>query len=225
MPMIGAQQPYFLPDFFYFYKIYCSDIFLIADHLLFRKQSAITRVRIDEHLPEKYLTVAVKHQANPHPPLKQIEMSHTEDWKRRHLMTLKSLFHKAPYFDYYFPELCKIYKKKQARLTNFLIDLIQWQSDLIFPAKQIIVATRYGINNMKDLRSWLINFEDPVWLISEDETVYYQKNFPDIPFTKLSLCKDLSFPPGYHPQMPLFILLLLRGPETIFYFKNLQRGG
>jgi hypothetical protein len=119
---IAAQQPFYLPDFYYFSKIFRSDIFLIADHLRFRKQSPIVRTRLDNG---KYLTIPVSHQGLPaQPALRKVQLVSDDHWKIVHLRTIRSLYQKLPYFEHYFPELEEIFNRRHQYLSHFLIDLI-----------------------------------------------------------------------------------------------------
>ncbi len=217
MITIGAQQPYFLPDFYYFYKIARSEMFIVADFLKFRKQSPIVRTKISA---DHYLTIPVIHQKNPHPLIKNIEMAQTEDWQRIHLRTLESNFHKYPYFEYYFPELVSLYERSGNQLNKFLKSLLHWQMKLLFSDKNVIFASAEGIENLAHLKSRLEKIEFPTFLHYPEEKNYYHKHFPEIPLQKIQVPSDIDFPADYHPSLSLILLLFLNGPETILYLKK-----
>jgi len=220
MTKIGAQQPYFLPDFRYFYKIYLSDYFLIADHLLFRKQSPIVRTRLNAQSADKYLTIPVQHQANPHPPLYRVQIQEDGKWRRKHLRTIQSLYGNTPYFEHYFPQLEMIYQMRTNRLTDFLIEIIHWQVKLLFPTRSITTASQQHIHSITDLHRWISRQHDPHLMVYPKEEEYYQIHFPEFPREKIKFTHPISFPDDYAPDLPLLFLLFTRGPEAIFYFRK-----
>lgn len=212
---VAAQRPYYLPDFFYFYKIFCSDKFVIADFLGFRKQSPIVRADFWDFL----LTVPVHHhETNPHQPITKVRMLDQKLWRDKHLKTLKSRFSSFPFFEHYYPDLVEIFHQDEKLLNQFLLDIILWQLNLILPEKNVRVCSQTGIKNLENLRVWLQQFADFQWLIYPDEEMYYKDHFPMAKLVDLANISSKRFPPSYKPSMPLLVLLFLRGPETIVYF-------
>ncbi len=223
MIKIAAQQPYFLPDFYFFYKIFASDIFLVADHLHFRKQSPITRVRLNLTGKPDYLTVPVKHCSDPQPPIRVVRLDYSSAWKRKHLRTLASLFRQTPYFEHYFPLLEEVYRQDYRDLAAFLLALIRWQVKLLFPRRKVYIASQEGIVGLNELSAWAENHRPLEWLVYPAEESYYRKNLERFPRRVLNLPEELSFPAEYRPELPLLILLFLRGPESIVYFREPHR--
>jgi len=132
---IGAQRPHYLPDFYYFYKIFCSDNFLISDFLGFRKQSPIVRADFGDF----FLTIPVlHHQGHPHPPINELKMVNQKIWRDKHLKTLKTRFNVLPYFEHYYPDLVDIFSRNQKSLNQFLQDIIIWQLKFILPDKNVL---------------------------------------------------------------------------------------
>ncbi|MEJ2050228.1 MAG: WbqC family protein [Calditrichota bacterium] len=217
---IAAQQPFYLPDFYYFSKIFRSDIFLIADHLRFRKQSPIVRTRLDNG---KYLTIPVSHQGLPaQPALRKVQLVSDDHWKIVHLRTIRSLYQKLPYFEHYFPELEEIFNRRHQYLSHFLIDLIQWHSVYLGLQDIIHPASRMNINNQAELINWFNNEKDPVWLVHPREAEYYRKEFPQSHLVEIIPANTQYFPENYHPLFPMFILFFLYGPEARMYLAKLS---
>ena len=209
---IAAQQPYFLPDFYCFSKIFRSDIFLIADHLRFRKQSPIVRTRLDNG---KYLTVPVSHQGLPaQPALRKVQLISDNHWKIVHLRTISSLYQKLPYFEHYFPELEEIYNRKHQYLSLFLNDLIHWHVVHLGLQDKIHLASRMSISSQAELRKWFNNQKDPVWLVHPEEMEYYRREFLKSRLIEIIPADTQYFPEKYHPHFPLFMLFFLYGPEA-----------
>jgi hypothetical protein len=217
---IAAQQPYFLPDFSYFSKMFRSDIFLIADHLRFRKQSPIVRIRLDNG---KYLTVPVFHKGLPaQPALQKVKLLPDKHWKIVHLRTISSLYQKLPYFEHYFPELEEIFNRRHQYLSLFLIDLIQWHAVHLGLQDKIHLASRMNISSQAELRKWFNNQKDPVLLVHSEETEYYRREFPQSRLIEIIPANTQYFPGKYHPHFPLFMLFFLYGPEARMFLAKLS---
>lgn len=219
MMKIAAQQPYFLPDFFFFYKIFLSDVFVIADFLLFRKQSPIGRTHLNENFDPKYLTIPITHPADHRPlPIYQQKISHAEPWKSHHLQTIKSLYGKYPYFEYFYPDLQEIYYRDHIYLHKFLVDLIEWLNKILLPGKKVVIASKENLLDISTFKKWLEKFPEPHFLIYPHELGYYQQHFPRYKIIDTNPITKMNFPAGYHPDQMLLILLFLEGPDIIRYF-------
>ena len=221
MISLSAQRPLFLPDFYFFYRIFASDIFLLADHLRFRKQSAIVRTKIISKITPYYLTVPVKHnKIYPHPPLKEVKLFSDNFWRERHLKTIKSIYQKFPYFEEYFDSLQLIYNRQHFYLLDFLLDLIKWHTDLLFPEKKIILSSEVKINDLEDLRGWIRQLEWPTLLYYEHEINYYHTNLAEFRKTPIFIKEKqlMKLPSEYQPELTFLILLFLKGPESKLFF-------
>ena len=224
MTRVAAQQPYFLADYYYFQKIFLSDIFFIADFLQYRKQSAISRARLSIEYRPEYLTIPVHHSAgNPPPHINQVRMLPPQYWVEQHLKTLKSLYRQYPFFEYYFPELEAIYLKKYQLLHHFLNDLICWQAGLLFPGKKLLIASEENLGNLEALRNRFKTYRELQLLIHSAERDYYRQHFSEFPMVGLSRKYLPPFPAGYDPEKSLLILLFLEGPETARFFQKSGR--
>ncbi len=219
MTIISAQQPFFLPNFYFFQKIFQSDVFLIADHLRFRKQSPIVRALLSKKAKTKYLTVPIIHSANPHPHLPEVQIYPEQNWKRKHLKTLLSLYSKEPYFEYYFPFLKTIYERDYKYLLPFLQDLLQMHFHIFSPKTIIHSALKLDITDDEKFIQWIKKYENPILLIHKNEYSYYSKHFPDLSVKKINQV-DIRLPEEFYPEMPFIILLFKKGPEIHNYIKN-----
>jgi hypothetical protein len=212
---IAAHRPHYLPDFYYFYKIYCSDKFLISDFLGFRKQSPIVRANFDDFL----LTIPVYHKkTDPHPPIIEMEMLDQNLWREKQLKTLKSKFSALPFFEHYYPDLVEIFHHDEKSLNQFLLDIILWLLKIILPDKKIQICSKIGIKHLESLHIWLGQFDKFQWLIYREEKSYYKNHFPSEPLHEIPNMNPLPFPASYSPSMSILKLLFLSGPEVILYF-------
>lgn len=219
---IAAQQPFYLPDFYFFYKISQADIFIIADFLKYRKQSAMSRASLGKGFKPGYLSVPVQHQGNTFLlPSAKVKLIDKKKWASRHLRTISSLCHHYPFFEYFFPDLETIYLNNHIYWGDFLTDLILWQTNIIFPAKKIHVASREKIFSIDELKHW-INQKFPEYgmYYYSHEYPYYERHFKDSMLIKLNDQIRIHFPLDYEPFMPVIMLLFMVGPDIVLYFSH-----
>jgi hypothetical protein len=215
--LIGAQRPHFLPDFRYFNKIYLSDLFLFATHLRFRKQSPIVRA----NLKKGYITIPVQHHKyHPQPYIGEIQLMVDNKWKEQQLKTIQSLYKKEPFFDFYFDTLVEIYSYSHVYLIEFLNDIFYWHIEMTFPEKTIADTSSLLVKNIESLSNWLMQYEDPVFLVYPDEYGYYELNFPEVERRIIPSVEKIKFPSEYRADLPLLFLFFKVGPEAIFYFRK-----
>lgn len=189
-------------------------MFLFASHLRFRKQSPIVRAK----LQKGYITIPVQHnRTQPHPHIREMQLIADNKWKERQIKTLKSLYKKEPFFDFYFDSLKEIYSYSHVYLMEFLNDIFYWHIKMTFPDKTIADTSSLLIQNIGSLSQWLLKYENPVFLIYPEEQGYYELNFPEVERKIIPSVEKIKFPSEYRAELPLLILLFKVGPEAIFY--------
>jgi hypothetical protein len=221
---IAAHQPFYLPDYYFFYKIFHADIFIIADFLKYRKQSAMSRTHLGKSFKPGFLSVPVQHQGNISLlSSARVKLINKKEWANRHLRTINSLCHKYPFFEHLFPDLEKIYMNNHIYLGDFLTDLILWQTNIIFPGKKIYVASREKIFSIGELKHW-INRKFPEYRMYyySPEYPYYQRYFNSSVLMMLNDQIRMQFPLDYEPFMPVLMLLFMVGPDVVLYFSLSQ---
>jgi hypothetical protein len=219
---IAAQQPFYLPDFYFFYKISQADKFIIADFLKYRKQSAMNRTHLGKGFKPGYLSVPIQHQGNTYLlPSSRVKIIDKKEWANRHLRTIDSLCHQYPFFEHFFPDLEKIYMKNHIYLGDFLIDLILWQTKIIFPVKKIYIASREKIFSIGELKYWINRkFPDYGMYHYSYEYPYYERYFNDSVLMTLNDKIRRQFPADYELLMPVLMLLFMVGQDIVLYFSH-----
>ncbi len=117
--VIGILQPGYLPWLGFFEQVYKSDIFVIYDDVQYDKHGWRNRNRIKTHQGPLWLTVPVNINFEKHPLNLDVRIDNKTNWKKKHLMSLKHNYAKAPYFTQYTPLLEEVYEKD----WEYLIDL------------------------------------------------------------------------------------------------------
>lgn len=90
------MQPTYLPYLGYFHLIAASDVFVFLDDVQFARRSWQSRNRILGAGGEVMLTVPVqKHDRDT--PISGIQISETEDWREKHLASIRHTYARRPF--------------------------------------------------------------------------------------------------------------------------------
>ncbi|MCD6542397.1 MAG: WbqC family protein [Thermoplasmata archaeon] len=127
--VLAAHQPNYLPWIGYFHKILKSDIFVILDHVEFSRRGFINRNRVKGPKGVIWLTVPVRVKGRER--IMNVKIDNKRDWRRKHHLTLKSFYGKAPYFNDVFPSLEDVYEREWEYLADLNIEIITRIVDLL----------------------------------------------------------------------------------------------
>jgi len=119
--ILSAHQPEFLPWLGYISKASMADVYFILDHIQFGKELFQNRnkIRIKSDRGWQWLTVPVRNTKKHLINWKDVKIDNTQNWKQKHLNSIKYSYSKTKYFDKIYNEIEKIYLKKY----TFMIDL------------------------------------------------------------------------------------------------------
>ncbi|PIE50925.1 MAG: hypothetical protein CSA38_00600 [Flavobacteriales bacterium] len=169
----------------------------------FPKQTYRNRTHILGANGKLILTIPKK-RTGERKPLKDVEISYTEDWQSLHWKSIKIAYQTSPYFEFYEDQFFEIYQNKE----KFLLDFNLRTLDII---KRIIKSeTAHSLNTAyqkepleEDFRSIFSAKKESVFEMPD----YYQ-SFSD----KFGFTKDLS----------ILDLICNKGPETRTYLRNIK---
>jgi hypothetical protein len=127
--------PAYLPALAYFWKIAQCDILILTDHLQFTKRSPAT-ISAPMHSNMECLRIPVYHDS-PQKPIAAKRIDLSDNWKKKHLTTIRHLYHNLPFAYHFLPLLEEIYSNEEEFfLSPFLHRLIeQFLHWLHLPAK------------------------------------------------------------------------------------------
>lgn len=121
---IASFQPTFLSYAGYFGLIDYVDKFVIMDNVQFAARGWQQRVLINVNNSPKYLTLPVIKKKLRSQLICDTKIDNSSDYIKKHLLTIKHSYSKFPYFDKFYPEIEKIYKKKFNKLIDLNLSLI-----------------------------------------------------------------------------------------------------
>jgi hypothetical protein len=118
--IVAGHQPNYLPWLGFFDKIRRSDKFIIEDNVQFERQGYTNRNRILTSDGVRWLSVPIEH-ANGPLLINQVHIANKSEpnWGRRHWLTIKHSYCKAPYWN----ELSGFFEETYEREWELLIDL------------------------------------------------------------------------------------------------------
>ena len=135
--------------------------------------------------------------------MKEIKVSHRENWQKLHWKSIKTAYQSSPYFEFYEDRLQKIFEFESDSLIQFNLNALKIVLDILKTEKA------YSLNNEYVKIPLEENYREKFSAKKESEIEmeeYYQ-TFTD----KMGFMKDLS----------ILDLICNKGPETLTYLKNI----
>ncbi|MFA7398554.1 MAG: WbqC family protein [Candidatus Bathyarchaeia archaeon] len=123
--IVAGHQPNYLPWLGFFDKMRKADVFIIEDIVQFEHQGFTNRNRVLTVDGVRWLTVPIMH-ANKPLLIKDVKIANKgqPSWRRRHWLTIKHGYCKAPYWHEYSDFFEQTYNKKWDRLIDLNMHLI-----------------------------------------------------------------------------------------------------
>tara|TARA_Y100001958_G_C21232777_1_gene558718 strand:- start:1709 stop:2407 length:699 start_codon:yes stop_codon:yes gene_type:complete len=114
---LAIMQPYIFPYIGYFQLMSFADKFIIYDDVNFINKGWINRNNILIN-NEKYMFTVPLKNASQNVLIKDLELAHTEKWKKKFLKTIKHAYSKTPFFERIFFIINEVINSK----SRFIID-------------------------------------------------------------------------------------------------------
>lgn len=131
----AIMQPTYLPWMGYFDLIDQVDIFVFLDHVQLNKRSWQTRNKIKTTNGALLLTIPIKKGlSREKTTIHRALIFQNENWKERHLKSIKFNYRTAEFFDEIFPFIKSLLLSKDEHLGDFNINIIK------------SIANKLGIN-------------------------------------------------------------------------------
>ena len=136
--------------------------------------------------------------------MKEIKVSHRENWQKLHWKSIKTAYQSSPYFEFYEDKLQKIFEFESDSLIQFNLNALKIVLDILKTEKAYSLNIEYVKIPLEE------NYREKFSAKKESEIEmeeYYQ-TFSD----KLGFEKDLS----------ILDLICNKGPESLTYLRNVQ---
>ncbi len=149
--MISVNQPYFFPFVGFFCKAYLSDNFIILDNVQFpRGTTWITRNRFKSAQGSLWMTVPVIKKGLGFQKINAVKIYHDDPWAKKHLLSLKNAYIRAPYFREHLNFLEDLFSTKFEKLIHFNLKIIRYLMKQLQVDTNVILSSELGIHSKGD---------------------------------------------------------------------------
>ncbi len=125
--IISAYQPYFAPFSGFFAKAIRSDLLIIMDRVQFpRGTTWLTRNRFKNDQGALWMTIPVWKKGLGLQEINEVRICHEGRWARKHLVSLKSAYANAPFFEDHVVFIEKIFSEGFEKLIDLNLKIIEY---------------------------------------------------------------------------------------------------
>lgn len=149
--ILTYSQPYFIPWPGFFYRAARADKFVLLDSVQFpRGFTWINRNRIKGKDGELWLTIPVHRKGRGLQQINQVEIYYGENWIRKHIFSFQHSYKNSPFFEEIFPELEKIYSRRERFLVDFLLPLLDLIRNLFQLRDNFVLQSSLGVKGRRE---------------------------------------------------------------------------
>ena len=135
--------------------------------------------------------------------MKEIKVSHRENWQKLHWKSIKTAYQSSPYFEFYEDKLQKIFEFESDSLIQFNLNALKIVLDILKTEKAYSLNIEYVKIPLEE------NYREK--FSAKKETEFEMEEYYQTFCDKLGFEKDLS----------ILDLICNKGPETLTYLKNI----
>lgn len=147
--IVSIHQPNYIPWLGYFYKLYKSDVFVIADNVQYTKLGFINRNKIKTPQGDTWLTVPVDYKNSLKQSINQVKTKDELDWKKKHLNAIEQNYKKAKHFNCFYELFREVLLKEYATLSDLNISIIKSICNALEINTQIVLLSELDIKGRK----------------------------------------------------------------------------
>jgi hypothetical protein len=148
---LAVLQPGYLPWLGFFDQLRRSDVFVLYDDVQFDKHGWRNRNRIKSPAGPQWLTVPVRHKGLEKPKIADVEIV-PGNWARKHLLSIRQLYTRAPFLARYLPELEEVLARPLSRLVDLDIALIELMARWLGIERPMLRASTLGVEGERSER-------------------------------------------------------------------------
>ncbi|MCW4003219.1 MAG: WbqC family protein [Candidatus Bathyarchaeota archaeon] len=148
--IVAGHQPNYLPWLGFFDKMRRCEIFIVEDNVQFEHQGFTNRNKIMTAGGVKWLSIPVEH-ANKPLQINEVKIANNAEpnWGRRHWLTLKHSYCKAPYWADYFEFFEDTYEREWNMLVDLNMHLIRGIMRFLKIDKPLVMSSSLGVEGKK----------------------------------------------------------------------------
>jgi hypothetical protein len=145
--VVSTYQPFFAPFPAFFFKAYCSDTMVILDTVQFPQRTTwITRNRFKNEQGTLWLAIPVWRKGLGLQPINEVTICPEGNWRRKHLVSLRTSYANAPYLGEHLDFLRDIFSEKYRKLIDLNMVIIQYLERCLMIKTPLIRLSDLGIS-------------------------------------------------------------------------------
>jgi len=227
---LAIHQPEFMPWGGFFYKMTLSDLYVIFDHVQFKKRYFENRNQVVSPKGEiSYIRVPVLTKGKEAQALHEVKIDNTQKWNDKMLKKIRHFYSKAPYFRKYFDELAELIAyRKYVYLIDLNIKLIDFFRKHLGISVPMVSSSQMNVKNYTGsdliMRICLLNKAD-IYLCGASGIDYIRaddfcRNGIQIKWLNYSTPAYSQLCDKFVPNMSTLDLLFNRGNESLNVLMN-----
>jgi hypothetical protein len=143
--LLVGHQPEFSPWLGFFHKLSLGDIYMVVDHVQFKKRHFENRNRIRTLQGWGWLTVPVRTHDRFEQPINQVETDERAPWRRKVTKSIEVNYAQAPYFADYWPFFSELFQRPWPLLADLNEALIRGCLDFLSIKPEIVKSSELGV--------------------------------------------------------------------------------
>lgn len=149
---LAIHQPEFMPWLGFFYKMVLADLYVLFDHVQFKKRYYENRNRVVSSKREiSYINIPVISKGRYEQPIREVEVDNTQHWRDTLLKKIQHTYGKAPYFKKYYDELCLLVSGREYQyLIEFNIEMINFFRRHLGISTPLAYSSNMDVSAFKD---------------------------------------------------------------------------
>lgn len=145
---VAIHQPNFLPWIGYFHKMANCDVFVLFDDVqLPVGKSYVVRNLIKTNDGSAWLTVPVGEKGEAK-LIKDAQIINSNNWRRKHLQTIKFAYQKSPFYKDYIGGIEDIYSKEWTNICDLNVAFIKLIKEFLGIKAKIILSSEISKNKL-----------------------------------------------------------------------------
>ena len=150
--ILSVHQPQYIPWLGYFHKIAKSDCFVFLDRVQYKPREFQNRNKIRTKEGWIWLSVPVLCKGRYRQSIYDVLIDNGFPWARKHLMSLKSWYARAEFFDAHFPFFQQVYTKNWEKLIDLNIAIINYLLNQLNISTPVYFESKLDIGQTKTSR-------------------------------------------------------------------------
>jgi len=153
------------------------------------------------------LSIPLLKGKNSQMPIREVQISYTNNWQKQHWQSIRSAYGNAPFFEFYADELQPLFEEKTELLFDFNLNLVKTIARLVGLDDHLIFTSSYEASG---------DFQDFRKGISPKE----KHQVPDSGFQAKPYGQVFLEKHDFIPNMSILDLLFCTGPEAVYFLED-----